>query len=218
MLPLTWEDDGVLFLGTRYLLEYYLRKEIYSSFVDHNTSIAGLELWFKNQYRYYIGNVMLPSIMLVILCYVTLYFDINDFNDRIMVSLTSLLVLVTFFTDTSQSIPKTAYFKLIDVWFMSLMFEDFFVILSIVYVEYVHRRTLPGSFIRVQPADFKAEAPNPAAPSPDVKRLNRHLRTAFTCSLTLVLLIFIPIGSYSLNVNYHEMSNAEAEKEEEEEV
>ncbi|XP_042879256.1 glutamate-gated chloride channel-like [Penaeus japonicus] len=74
------EGVGVMFLGTRYLLEYYLRKEIYGPFVDHNTSIAGLEFWFKNQYRYYIGNVMLPSVMLVILCYVTLYFDINDFN------------------------------------------------------------------------------------------------------------------------------------------
>nr|XP_027227685.1 glutamate-gated chloride channel-like [Penaeus vannamei] len=207
------EGDGVSFLGTRYLLEYYLRKEIYTSFVDHNASIAGLELWFKNQYRYYIGNVMLPSVMLVILCYVTLYFDINDFNDRIMVSLTSLLVLVTFFTDTSQKIPRTSYLKLIDVWFVCLMFEDFFVILSIVYIEYVHRKTLSGSFVRVQPADFKAEAPNPAAPSPYVKKLNRHMRTAFTCSLSLVLLVFIPIGAYNLNVNYHGMSLAEAKQE-----
>lgn len=39
-----------------------------------------LELRFRNQFRYYIGNIFMPSLMLVILCYVTLFFDLNDFN------------------------------------------------------------------------------------------------------------------------------------------
>ncbi|ROT80564.1 Gamma-aminobutyric acid receptor subunit theta [Penaeus vannamei] len=129
------DENGTKYLGNRHLLEYNLLWLHYQPYLDHNASHAGLELRFRNQFRYYIGNIFLPSLMLVILCYVTLFFDLNDFNDRIMVSLTSLLVLVTFFTDTSQAIPKTAYFKLIDVWFMSLMFEDFFIILSIIYIE-----------------------------------------------------------------------------------
>ncbi|KAK3863897.1 hypothetical protein Pcinc_030371 [Petrolisthes cinctipes] len=77
----------------------------------------------------------MPSLIQVLISLATLRFDIADFQDRIMVSLTSLLVLATFFTQTSQSIPKTSYLKLIDIWFVALIFEDFAIIMSLVYVE-----------------------------------------------------------------------------------
>ncbi|KAK8390165.1 hypothetical protein O3P69_013021 [Scylla paramamosain] len=99
------------------------------------TCFPQIQFDFRNQYGYYIGNTFLPSLIQVIISLVTLRFDLSDFQDRIMVSLTSLLVLATFFTQTSQSIPKTSYLKLIDVWFVALIFEDFAIILSLVYVE-----------------------------------------------------------------------------------
>lgn len=136
-----------------------------------------------------------------------------DLQDRIMVSLTSLLVLVTFFTDTSQKIPRTSYLKLIDIWFVSLMFEDFLIILSIVYVEDLHRNTVHGNFIRVLPADGSAEKPHPATssmPSAYVKKLNKHLRSLFTFSLFLILAVFIPVGIYSLTYETHEAYMSES--------
>ena len=71
-----------------------------------------------------------------------------------MVSLTSLLVLATFFTQTSQSIPKTSYLKLIDVWFVAVIFLDFAMIMSIVYVEILRLRIkhpVGGFFTKVAP-------------------------------------------------------------------
>ncbi|KAK7072929.1 hypothetical protein SK128_012366 [Halocaridina rubra] len=56
-------------------------------------------------------------------------------SDRIMVSLTSLLVLTGLLTQTSQSIPKTAYLKLIDVWYVVLIVYDFLVIVTLVIIE-----------------------------------------------------------------------------------
>ncbi|XP_063601945.1 glutamate-gated chloride channel alpha-like [Penaeus indicus] len=171
-----------------------------------------LELRFRNQFRYYIGNIFMPSLMLVILCYVTLFFDLNDFNDRIMVSLTSLLVLVTFFTDTSQSIPKTAYFKLIDVWFMSLMFEDFFIILSIIYIEELRQDIATptsssasmGTFVRVRSVSSLPAKPKPTAlghGGERIVRINRYLVRFFAFTLVLMLIIFIPMGVYGLTKN-----------------
>ena len=56
-------------------------------------------------------------------------------QDRIMVSLTSLLVLSALFVQTSQMIPKTAYLKLIDVWYTVLIILDFTVIWNLVVIE-----------------------------------------------------------------------------------
>ncbi|XP_069989629.1 glutamate-gated chloride channel subunit beta-like [Penaeus vannamei] len=99
-----------------------------------------IQLHFENQYKYYLVNAFAPSLMMVVICLLTLGFDLHDFQDRIMVSLTSLLVLAAFFTQTSQSIPKTSYVKFIDAWYLALICEDFLVIVALVCVEVVRLR------------------------------------------------------------------------------
>ena len=59
------------------------------------------------------------------------YFEQN----RVMVSLTSLLVQVSLFTQTADNTPKTSYLKLIDVWFMCVIVLDFLIISVIVFIE-----------------------------------------------------------------------------------
>ncbi|ROT77155.1 Ligand-gated ion channel 50 [Penaeus vannamei] len=125
------EANESRFIGDRHLMEYVLDGERTFVYNDHNASHVAVELKFRNQFLYYVGNVFIPSLMLTILCYVTLFFDEDDFNDRIMVSLTSLLVLVTLFSNSGKSIPKTAYFKqhrraVVQCWRSSR--GDFFII------------------------------------------------------------------------------------------
>lgn len=61
-------------------------------------------------------------------------------QDRIMVSLTSLLVLTGLLTQTSQSIPKTAYLKLIDVWYIFFICIDFLIIVVLAVIEGFRQR------------------------------------------------------------------------------
>lgn len=72
-----------------------------------------------------------------------------------MVSLTSMLVLVSLFSQSGDSVPKTAYLKLIDVWFVALLFMDFLVILGVVYIEYLRLKdnTKPLKKLRVVPME-----------------------------------------------------------------
>lgn len=67
------------------------------------------------------------------------YFS-SPWQDRIMVSLTSLLVMATIFVQTSENITKTSYLKFIDLWFVAMMSEDFFIILGLVVVEVLRLR------------------------------------------------------------------------------
>ncbi|XP_068230941.1 uncharacterized protein [Palaemon carinicauda] len=133
---LTQDNIGVEFLGQKRLLEYEVTM-VNMTFINNSKDNVGqkMALELRNLYGYYISNTYIPTTLLVIICYLTLFFDLNDFTDRVMVSLTSLLVLSSLFTQTSQSIPKTAYLKLIDLWFVVIIIFVFVIVLVLVIIE-----------------------------------------------------------------------------------
>ncbi|XP_069184717.1 uncharacterized protein [Procambarus clarkii] len=68
-------------------------------------------------------------------------------NVRLGVSLTTLLVLYTFFNQTSSSLPQTAYVKMIDVWFIFCTLLLFMIIMVHVIVECLEK----DAIIRIGP-------------------------------------------------------------------
>ncbi|XP_047481811.1 uncharacterized protein LOC125034174 [Penaeus chinensis] len=116
-----------------------------------------------------------------------------------MVSLTSLLVLVTLFSDSGKSIPKTAYFKLIDVWFISLIWEDFCIILSIIYIEEVRQASRSSPKV-------KSASSIPIIPSSLKGGKERHVRIndivtwLFAVTLLIIIVVIIPLGVHGLTV------------------
>ena len=52
------------------------------------------------------------------LAFFTLFIDINDFSDRFIGAVTTLLVLVALLNAKNEELPKTSYFKFIDLWFL----------------------------------------------------------------------------------------------------
>ncbi|CAL4096601.1 unnamed protein product, partial [Meganyctiphanes norvegica] len=94
-----------------------------------NYSQVAVLITLDNLVSYYITNTYLPTFSLVIIAALTFFFPLDDFTDRIMVSVTALLVEAAFFTQVSSSIPKTAYLKLIDIWCLFCIIIIFFMIL-----------------------------------------------------------------------------------------
>ncbi|XP_064088250.1 uncharacterized protein LOC135202695 [Macrobrachium nipponense] len=134
---LTQDSTGVDFLGQKRLLEYEITS-VTMTFINNTDFIdigQKVDLELRNLYGYYISNTYIPTTLLVIICYLTLFFDLDDFTDRVMISLTALLVLSSLFTQTSQTIPKTAYLKLIDLWFVVLIVFVFLIVLVLVIIE-----------------------------------------------------------------------------------
>ncbi|XP_050710000.1 uncharacterized protein LOC126994762 [Eriocheir sinensis] len=112
-----------------------------------------------------------------------------------MVSLTSLLVLATFFTQTSQNIPKTSYLKLIDVWFVALIFGDFCIIMSLVYVETLRLKETQqvGGSIKVFPyVPGSSNKPMSYAFESKAARCNRMFIKLFRGAIAIMLLCFVP--------------------------
>ena len=77
-----------------------------------------------------------PTILLWFLAYFTLYINVDDFNERIMVSITILLVLAALLTSIKDNIPSTAHFKFIDLWF--LWYTTFIFSISLFHI-FIHK-------------------------------------------------------------------------------
>ncbi|XP_042861692.1 glutamate-gated chloride channel-like [Penaeus japonicus] len=182
------DGPGVMFLGNRRLLEYYVVGESFSILAHDGTHSLKIELKLRNLYGFYLSNTFLPTFMLVFICCATLCFDIADFQDRIMVSLTSLLVMATIFVQTSENITKTSYLKFIDLWFVAMMSEDFFIILGLVVVEVLRLREAKRGLTQESLLAL-----------PRAATVNRILLVFFFCSLITMLLCFVVLSHVELN-------------------
>lgn len=114
---------------------------------------------------------------------------------RLVVSLTTLLVLYTLFSQASSSLPNTAYIKLIDIWFFFCICTLFFIILFHVFSEYLpERRT---NVVRAAETDMYTD-----------KRLPTYWFTAETAT-ALVRTFLIPGGTVIfLGVYWYELTRS----------
>ena len=87
--------------------------------------------------------------------FICIHFNISYLRQvRLTVSLTTLLVLYTFFNQASSSLPKTAYIKMIDVWFLSCTILLFIVIMVHVSIECLEKKSISS----VRPLSKKRES------------------------------------------------------------
>ncbi|XP_064101370.1 glycine receptor subunit alpha-2-like isoform X2 [Macrobrachium nipponense] len=129
---------GVHFLGVRRGLEYQLESEVMIRKNDGNYSGVEVKLTFYSLSMFYIFSTYLPTLIIVIIVYSILFYPLTAFEERINVGLTGLLVEATLFSQVSSSIPRTAYLKLVDVWFVYCVISLFAVCVVIVVIQYLH--------------------------------------------------------------------------------
>ena len=53
---------------------------------------------FRRRMEFHVTNTFLQTLLLVVVGYMSFFFDIDNFTDRIMVSLTTMLVIATIVT------------------------------------------------------------------------------------------------------------------------
>ena len=67
----------------------------------------------------------LPTILLLLITFVTIFFDKDLFGDAIAVNLTIMLVMTTIFTSKIEELPPTSDMKLIDIWLIFCLIVPF---------------------------------------------------------------------------------------------
>ena len=71
----------------------------------------------------------LPTILLLLITYTTIFFDRDLFGDAIAVNLTIMLVMTTIFTSKIEELPPTSDMKMIDIWLISCLVIPFLAVI-----------------------------------------------------------------------------------------
>ncbi|XP_068216524.1 uncharacterized protein [Palaemon carinicauda] len=79
-------------------------------------------------------STFLPSLLILLVSWATLFVNLEDLNVRAIMSLTTLLVLYTLFANQTSSLPKTSEVKLVDLWFFFIIFILFGNIMMHIFV------------------------------------------------------------------------------------
>ncbi|KAK8402088.1 hypothetical protein O3P69_001288 [Scylla paramamosain] len=110
------ESSGVLNCPT--LLEEYKVESCTLGKEEAPTNTITVYLQLSRRYEYHLFTTFLPTSLLLILGYGTLLLPVESINERGTMSLTTLLVFISLYTETNNSLPSTSYLKYIDVWFV----------------------------------------------------------------------------------------------------
>ena len=78
--------------------------------------------------------------VLLLLAYLTLFIDIANFSDRFMGSITALLVIAALLASFKEDLPKTSYFKYIDLWFMWNIINIFIITVYHIALDQIMKR------------------------------------------------------------------------------
>jgi hypothetical protein len=120
------------------LLEFFIKSILFTTgplLNDQGKSMVAIHIHFHRE----LGNMVntyFQTFLLCLLSYLTLYINLSDFGNRFMGALTSLLVLASLLASIEENLPKTSYFKKIDVWFMSYIIFIFVIIMFHICVDF----------------------------------------------------------------------------------
>ena len=89
----------------------------------------------KRHWMNQVINVIFPTWLLFLLAYSTIFINLDNFNNRFMGSLTSLLVLTSLIGAINSGLPKTSYLKCIDYWFIWYITMIFLIIIHHVLLD-----------------------------------------------------------------------------------
>ncbi|XP_037074486.1 glycine receptor subunit alpha-4-like [Pollicipes pollicipes] len=81
-----------------------------------NQSCVQADFTFDRQFSYYFVQMYLPSILIVLVSFLSFWVPVENVPGRVSLGVTSLLTLATQFTTMQRSLPPVSYMKAMDVW------------------------------------------------------------------------------------------------------
>lgn len=130
------QTDTLRYLGPIDLTQYFVKGSSFS-LLEASDGLEGLqvEIILGRRILSQILTTYLPTMLICIVSFSTNYFKPFFFEALVTVNLTSLLVLTTLFISVSDSLPKTSYIKMIDIWLLFCLLIPFFEVLLHTFID-----------------------------------------------------------------------------------
>ena len=94
-------NSGSRYEGNPVLMEYEIGSLDLKKVPDRDYSTIQVFIPMRRLHGYAYINIYLPTLIMLVICYSTLFFKTDIFEVRIMTSLTTLLVMATLFTQVN---------------------------------------------------------------------------------------------------------------------
>ena len=92
---------------------------------EENANLVYMALRLKRKIAMELATTYFPTILLLLITFVTTFFDKDLFGDAIAVNLTIMLVMTTIFTSKIEELPPTSDMKMIDIWLIFCLIIPF---------------------------------------------------------------------------------------------
>ncbi|CAH1777815.1 unnamed protein product [Owenia fusiformis] len=100
------------------------------------------DLLLKRDLGFYIIQTYIPSILIVLLSWVTFWLDPESVASRVSLGVLTVLTMTTQASGLSSSLPKVSYVKAIDVWLSTCLIFVFASMLETAIVNLLYRRDM----------------------------------------------------------------------------
>ena len=129
--------DQFSFTGPADLTQYFIKNK--TMFIQSLGNQRGIrvEIGLGRRLLSVLLTVFLPYLLLNIVGHASVYFPRFFYEAIITMNLTVMLVLTTMFIGVSNALPKTAYIKMVDIWFIFSMTVPFIEVLLQTYIEHL---------------------------------------------------------------------------------
>ena len=92
---------------------------------NENRNMVSMTIKLKRKVVTELVTTYLPTILLLLITFTTIFFDKDLFGDAIAVNLTIMLVMTTIFTSKIEELPPTSDMKMLDIWLICCLVIPF---------------------------------------------------------------------------------------------
>ncbi|CAM6054348.1 unnamed protein product [Sphagnum tenellum] len=129
-------QENLRYLGPIDLRQYFVKDTLMLNHtVPPDVEAVKVDIIFGRRILAPILTTYLPTILICLVAFGTNYYKAFFFEAVVTVNLTCLLVLATLFISVSDSLPKTSYIKMIDIWLIVNLLIPFAEVLLHTYID-----------------------------------------------------------------------------------
>ncbi|XP_078250004.1 glycine receptor subunit alpha-3 isoform X2 [Pogona vitticeps] len=141
-----WQENGAVQVADGLTLPQFLLKEdkdlCYCTKHYNTGKFTCIEVRFhlERQMGYYLIQMYIPSLLIVILSWVSFWINMDAAPARVALGITTVLTMTTQSSGSRASLPKVSYVKAIDIWMAVCLLFVFSALLEYAAVNFVSRQ------------------------------------------------------------------------------
>ncbi|XP_076468370.1 glycine receptor subunit alpha-2-like [Babylonia areolata] len=154
-----WLTDPVQRRRNMFLPQFQLTKyetmDCTKVYIGANYTCIRVEFTLVRNYGYFMSQVYIPSLLVVILSWVSFWLDIDAVPARISLGLLTVLTMTTQSVSARSDLPRVSYIKALDVWMAMCLIFVFSALIEFAYVNVLarveRRRQTKRTWLQVGP-------------------------------------------------------------------